>query len=95
VVLLLERALVSWSLAMDERDGHGDLRDSDHRSVIPYVHGRTGLYYSSLPYLRLIFFPVPCEYASVRAFYSSWSGSYIETRGPIGGPEVVETLYDS
>jgi hypothetical protein len=44
VVLLLEGALVSWSLAMDERSGHEDLRGSDRRSVIPYVHGRTELY---------------------------------------------------
>jgi hypothetical protein len=53
VVFLLERALVSWSLAMDERGGHEDLRGSGHRSVIPYVHGRTELYCSSLSYLSL------------------------------------------
>jgi hypothetical protein len=47
VVLLLERALVSWSLAMDERDG------SSRRSIIPYVHRRTELYCSSLPCLSL------------------------------------------
>jgi hypothetical protein len=28
VILLLEEALVSWSLAMDKRDGHEDLRGS-------------------------------------------------------------------
>jgi hypothetical protein len=28
-----------------------------------------------------------------RFFYSSKSGSYIETQGPTGGPEVIETLY--
>jgi hypothetical protein len=44
VVLLLEGALVSWSLAMDERGGHGDLRGLGRRSVIHYVHGRTELY---------------------------------------------------
>jgi hypothetical protein len=27
-------------LALDERSGHQDLRGLDHRSVIPYVHGR-------------------------------------------------------
>jgi hypothetical protein len=48
VVLLLEGVLVSWSLAMDERGGHKDLRGSGRRSVIPYVHGRTELYCSSL-----------------------------------------------
>jgi hypothetical protein len=40
VVLLLERDLVSWSLAMDERGGHEDLCDSGRRSVILYVHRR-------------------------------------------------------
>jgi hypothetical protein len=55
VVHLLEGALVSWSLAMDERGGHEDLRGLGHRSVIPYVHGRTELYYSSLPCLSLSF----------------------------------------
>jgi hypothetical protein len=29
-----------------------------------------------------------------RSFYSSRSGSYIETRSLTGGPEVVETLYN-
>jgi hypothetical protein len=48
VVLLLERTLVSWSLAMDEHGGHEDLRGSGCRSVIPYVHERMQLYCSSL-----------------------------------------------
>jgi hypothetical protein len=43
VVFLLERDFVSWSLAMDEYGGHKDLRGADCRSVIPYVHGRTGV----------------------------------------------------
>jgi hypothetical protein len=51
--------VVSWSLAIDERGGHKDLRGSDRQSVIPYVHGRTELYCSSLPCLSLsFFFPV-------------------------------------
>jgi hypothetical protein len=33
---------------MDEHSGLKDLRGSDHRSVIHYVHGRIELYYSSL-----------------------------------------------
>jgi hypothetical protein len=44
-------ALVSWSLAIDERGGHEDLHCSGHQSVIPYAYRRTGLYYSSLPCL--------------------------------------------
>jgi hypothetical protein len=57
VVLLLEGDLVSWSLAMNERGGHEDLCSVDRQSVIPYVHGRTGLYCSSLPCLCE---PEPC-----------------------------------
>jgi hypothetical protein len=48
VVLLLEGALVSWSLGMNENGGHKDLRGSGHRSVIPYVHERNEVYCSSL-----------------------------------------------
>jgi hypothetical protein len=48
VVLLLERALVAWSLAMDEYGEYEDLCGLGHRSVISYVHGRKKLYYSSL-----------------------------------------------
>jgi hypothetical protein len=48
MVLLLEGALVSWSLAMNEGDGHEDLRGSGHQSVIPYIHRRTELYCSRL-----------------------------------------------
>jgi hypothetical protein len=51
VVLLLEGALISWSLAIDKCGGHEDLYGSDRQSVIPYVHVRTGLYCSSLSYL--------------------------------------------
>jgi hypothetical protein len=48
VDLLLERVLVSWSSAIDERSEHENLHDSDRRSVIPYVHGRMVLYCPSL-----------------------------------------------
>jgi hypothetical protein len=51
VVLLLEGALVSSSLAIDERGGHEDLYGSGRRSVIPYVHERTELYCSNMPCL--------------------------------------------
>jgi hypothetical protein len=57
VVLSLEGALVSWSLAVDERGGHENLRGSGRWSVIPYVHRRTELYYSSVPCLSLSFHP--------------------------------------
>jgi hypothetical protein len=93
MILLLEGALVSWSLAMDERDGHEDLCGLGHRSIIPYVHGRIELYCSSL-YEPEPFFDRPYEEVSTRSFYNSRSGSYNKTRGPTGGPEVVETLYN-
>jgi hypothetical protein len=48
VVLLLKGDLISWLLAMNERGGHEDLRGLGHRSVIPYVYGRTDLYYLSM-----------------------------------------------
>jgi hypothetical protein len=76
---------------MDERGGHEDLRGSGRRSIIPYVHERTELYYSSLYVCACLF--VPCEEVSTRSFYRSRPGSYNETGGPTGDPEVVETLY--
>jgi hypothetical protein len=57
VVLLLEGALISWSLAMNEHGRHEDLCGSGRRSVIPYVHERTELYCSSVPCLSLSFRP--------------------------------------
>jgi hypothetical protein len=78
---------------MDERDGHEDLRGSSRRSIISYVHGRTELYCSSM-YEPKSFSPDPCEEVSTRSFYSSRPGSYNETRGSTGGPEVVEILYN-
>jgi hypothetical protein len=61
----------------------------------PYVHERIELYCSSLyEYEHFLFLITDlCEKAPDRAFYSSRSGSYIETRGPTGGPEMVKTLY--
>jgi hypothetical protein len=44
VVLLWGRSLASWLLALGERGGYEYLRGLGHRSVIPYVHGRTELY---------------------------------------------------
>jgi hypothetical protein len=41
------------------------------------------------------FFFSTLEVAPTRSFYSSRPGSYNETRGPTGGPKVVETLYIS
>jgi hypothetical protein len=51
VVFLLERALISWSSAINERSEYQDLRGSDRRSVIPYINRRIELYYSRLTLL--------------------------------------------
>jgi hypothetical protein len=51
VVLLLEGALVSWSLAIDECGGHEDLRGLGRWSIISYIVRRMELYCSSLPCL--------------------------------------------
>jgi hypothetical protein len=62
----------------------------EHNTVCPRENGVVLLKPALLePFL----FAYPCEVVSTRAFYSSKLGSYIETRGPTGGPEVVETLY--
>jgi hypothetical protein len=55
VILLLDGAVVSWPLAMDERSGHEDLHGSSRRSVISYIHRRIELYCSSLSCLNLPF----------------------------------------
>jgi hypothetical protein len=93
VVVLLEEALVSWSLAMDEHGGHKDLRGSGHQSIIPYIHGRTGVVLLKPALPEPAFLSAPCEEVSTWSFYSSRPGSYNETRGPTSGLEVVETLY--
>jgi hypothetical protein len=46
VVRLWGRPLASWFLALGERGGHDDLRGLGHLSVIPYVQGRTELYWA-------------------------------------------------
>jgi hypothetical protein len=94
MVLLLGMTLVSWSLAMDERGGHEDLRGSGRRSVLPYFYERTELYCTSLSCLSFFFFFDPGEEASAWAFYSSRPDSYIETRELTCVPEVVETMYN-
>jgi hypothetical protein len=71
VVLLLGRVLISWSLAIDERDGQEDLCGSGRQSVIPYVHGRTELYCSSLSCLcetELFFRPTSVKWRMSKPF---------------------------
>jgi hypothetical protein len=94
MVLLLEKALVPWLSAIDERSEHEDLRISGHRSVIPYVHERIELYCSSLALPEPFLSFRPLNLLPAQSFYSSSSGSYIETQGPTGDPEVVEILYN-
>jgi hypothetical protein len=81
---------------MDEHGEHKGLHGLSCQSVIPYIHGsdecciaRFGVVSSELVYHRACLNSLP-----TLAFYSSRPGSYIETMGPTGGPEVVETLYN-
>jgi hypothetical protein len=68
---------------MDERGGHEDLCGSGRWSIIAYVHGRTELYYTSLPCLSLPIYLSALtdlrEVVPTRAFYCPRSASYIET----------------
>jgi hypothetical protein len=59
---------------MDECGEHEDLLGLGHRSVIPYIHRRTELYYSNLYEPEPFLFFYPFEEAPARAFYSSRSG---------------------
>jgi hypothetical protein len=65
MVLLLDGILVSWSLALGERDGHDDLCGSDRLNIISYVHGRTKLYYAQAyltrAFLFLTYFSIPVK----------------------------------
>jgi hypothetical protein len=84
IILLLERDLVYWSLAMDEYVRHEDLCDSTHRSIISYVHGRTELYSSSLP---------PIKRRLPDPFIAQGRIVTMRPEGLTGGSEVVEILY--
>jgi hypothetical protein len=57
VVLLMEGDLVSCSLAMNEHVGHEDLCGSVHQSVIPYIHGKTGVVLLKTALPEPAFFP--------------------------------------
>jgi hypothetical protein len=86
VVLLWGRPLASWLLAMDEHSGLKDLRGSGHRSVIPYVHGRTELYYSSLYEHEHFLFSTPQKWHPPEPFIAQGRVVYNEPQGPTGGP---------
>jgi hypothetical protein len=81
VLLLLERALAAWSLAVDEYGRHKDLHSSGRRSVILYVHGITELYCSSLPCLSLSFLSAPVKWRLSEPFIA-------QGRAVIMSPEV-------
>jgi hypothetical protein len=92
-----------WSLAMDERGEHEDLRGFSRRSVIPYVHKRIELYCSSMYELETFFFlpPVLTDLFFLTLVKKCLPDSFIaqgrvvimKPGGSIGGLEVVETLY--
>jgi hypothetical protein len=93
VILLLEEALFSWPLAMDERGGYEDLRGSGRRSVIHTSMGELSCIARACLSVGESVFDTR-EEVYTRFFYRSKSDSYNETRGPTGSPKVVETLYN-
>jgi hypothetical protein len=78
VVFLCGRHLASWLLAIDEHSGLEDLRGSDHRSVIPYVHRRTELYCSSLYEPEPLLFLTPQKWRPPEPFIAQGRVVYNE-----------------
>jgi hypothetical protein len=63
---------------MDEHSGLEDLRDSGRRSVIPYVHGRTELYYLSLHEFEPFLFSTPRKWRPPEPFIAHGQVVYNE-----------------
>jgi hypothetical protein len=82
VVLLWGMPLASWLLAIDENSGHQGLRGSDRWSVIPYVHGRTELYCSSLYEPEPFLFSTPWKWRPPEPFIALGRVVYNEPPRP-------------
>jgi hypothetical protein len=82
VVFLWERLLTSWFLAIDEHSGLEVLRDLSHQSVIPYVHGRTVLYCSSLYEPETFLFSTPQKWRPPDPFIAQGRVVYNEPLRP-------------
>jgi hypothetical protein len=82
VVLLWGRHLASWLLAMDEYSGHEGLRGLGRWSVIPYVHGRTELYCSSLYEPESFLFSTPWKWRPPEPFIAQGRIVYNEPSVP-------------
>jgi hypothetical protein len=79
VVLLWGRFIASWLLAIDKHSGLEDLRGSDRQSVIPYVHGRTELYCSSLYEPELFLFSTRWKWRLPKPFIAQGRVVYNES----------------
>jgi hypothetical protein len=88
VVLLWGRPLASWLFAIDEHGEHKGLRGLGHRSIIPYVHGRTEFYCSSLYEPEPFLFLTPRKWRPPEPFIAQGRVVYNEPQGPTGGPGV-------
>jgi hypothetical protein len=86
VVLLWGRSLASWLLAIDEHNGHKGLRDLARRSVIPYIHGRTELYYSSLYEPKPFLFLTSQKWRPPEPFIAQGRVVYNEPPSPTSDP---------
>jgi hypothetical protein len=93
VIILLERALVSWSSAIDEQRFTW-FRPLERNTLRPHENSFI-LLKSDLACvsLSLFLFFNPYEVASTRTFYNSSLGSYNEPQGPTSGPGAGKTLH--
>jgi hypothetical protein len=79
-------------LAMEEHGGDENLCGSDHRRVIPYVHGRIDVLYCCELNLPESLKRACLDSVAAMSFYSSRQSSYKKTRSPTCDPKVVGTL---
>jgi hypothetical protein len=91
MLLMWGRPLAFLVFALDERGGHDDLCGSDRLSIIPYIHGRTELYFcSSLHCLSLFLFSTPWKWCLPKPFIAQGQAATMSPQGPTGGPGVGE-----
>jgi hypothetical protein len=88
VVLLWGRHLASWLVAIDEHSGLKGFHGSGRRSIIPYVHGRTVLYCSSMYEPEPFLFLTPRKWCPPEPFIAQGRVVYNEPQGLTGDPRV-------
>jgi hypothetical protein len=82
VVLLWGRPSASWLLGIAEHSGHQGLCGLGRHSIIPYVHGRTMLYCSSLYEPEPFLFLTPQKWRPPEPFIPQGQVDYNEPPRP-------------